>query len=307
MESTHSWLVILNPNSGRGRSRRKWLRMAEALGKRRVFHQFHETREPGEAGRIAAEGWQAGFRHFLAVGGDGTLNEVLNGLEPAIQENAAAPPVLAVLPAGTGNDWAHALGLPSSIEPLATRLAEALRGATRTQDVGQLTFADGRVHLFTEQAGAGFDAHVLQHLDRRAPRALAYVSALLRSLTSYRPPRLALHPDGAAEPVVVPSAFLTIGANGPWTGGGMHIAPHAVLDDGWLDFVTVRSLRWYQLLPRLPKLFRGGLLDDPAVHWCRASGAELVLEPPGGVQADGEIVGMTPVRFSLRRRALRTL
>ena len=301
----NGWWVIRNPCSGRGRSRAAWLPLAAQFEAQGLPFRVHETEASGDATRLAHEGWQQGYRHFLVVGGDGTVNEVLNGLEPAVHTAASVPPVLAVLPAGTGNDWARTLGMPRQPKDLAACLAAALEGNTRRQDVGQLTFPDGRIHLFVEEAGAGFDAHVLQRLDRKGPRALAYVSALLRSVGSFQPPHLTLHPDGASEPIVVPRAFLGLGANGPWTGGGMHIAPHAAPNDGWLDFVTVRSLGWLELVCKLPKLFNGKLLDDEAVRWCRASGASLVLEPPGGVQADGQWVGMTPVRFSLRRAALR--
>ena len=305
MSQRSAWLVVLNPQSGQRRAHKTWTRLATHLEACHVSFQVRETQAPGDATRLTRLGWKEGFRHFLAVGGDGTVNEVLNGLDAVAVSGAGTLPVLAVLPAGTGNDWARVLGLPKHPRALAATLEAALQGKTRHQDVGELTFPDGRVHLFIEEAGAGFDAHVLQRLSRKGPRALAYVLALLRSVGSYRAPKLTLQPDGASAPLVVPSAFLALGANGPWTGGGMRIAPHAEHDDGWLDFVTVRSLGWFELLRKLPKLFNGRLLDDEAVRWCRASGAELTLDPPGGVQADGQIVGVTPMRFSLRRNALR--
>ena len=304
MKQRPAWLVVLNPQAGHRRARKTWARLETHLEECNVSFEVRETQGPGDATRLTRLGWEEGFRHFLAVGGDGTVNEVLNGLEAVVLPGAATLPVMAVLPAGTGNDWARVLALPKHPRVLAATLAEALQGKTRQQDVGELTFPDGRVHLFIEEAGAGFDAHVLQRLSRKGPRALAYVLALLRSVSSYRAPKLTLQPDGTSQPLVVPSAFLALGANGPWTGGGMRIAPYAEHDDGWLDFVTVRSLGWFELLRKLPKLFNGRLLDDEAVRWCRASGAELTLEPPGGVQADGQIVGITPVRFSLRRAAL---
>jgi YegS/Rv2252/BmrU family lipid kinase len=304
MKQRPAWLVVLNPQSGQRRAGKLWMRLATQLERCNVCFQVRETQGPGDATRLTRMGWDEGFRHFLAVGGDGTVNEVLNGLNAVVISGATTLPVLAVLPAGTGNDWARVLGLPKHPRALAATLAEALQGKTREQDVGELTFPDGRVHLFVEEAGAGFDAHVLQRLSRKGPRALAYVLALLRSISSYRAPKLTLQPDGASEPLVVPSAFLALGANGQWTGGGMRIAPHAAHDDGWLDFVTVRSLGWFELLRKLPKLFNGRLLEDEAVRWCRASGAKLTLDPPGGVQADGQIVGVTPVRFGLRPRAL---
>ena len=253
MKQRPAWLVVLNPQSGQRRARKIWARLATHLEACDVSFQVRETQAPGDATRLTRTGWEEGFRHFLAVGGDGTVNEVLNGLEAVVLPGAEALPVLAVLPAGTGNDWARVLGLPKHPRAFAATLAAALQGKTRQQDVGELTFADGRIHLFVEEAGAGFDAHVLQRLSRKGPRALAYVLALLRSVGSYRAPKLTLQPDGASQPLVVPSAFLALGANGPWTGGGMCIAPHAEHDDGWLDFVTVRSLGWFELLRKLPR------------------------------------------------------
>ncbi|MEY4378089.1 MAG: hypothetical protein RJB26_2639, partial [Pseudomonadota bacterium] len=156
MTANRGWLVILNPHSGRRRARSIWLRLAPQLNAQGIPHEIQETLAPGDATRFAHEGFKQGFRHFLAVGGDGTVNEVLNGLDAGVQPDAATPPVLAVLPAGTGNDWARVLGLPTKPQALATVLREALLGNTRRQDVGQLTFPDGRVHLFAEEAGAGF-------------------------------------------------------------------------------------------------------------------------------------------------------
>ena len=114
MKQRPAWLVVLNPQSGQRRARKIWARLATHLEACDVSFQVRETQAPGDATRLTRTGWEEGFRHFLAVGGDGTVNEVLNGLEAVVLPGAEALPVLAVLPAGTGNDWARVLGMPNT-------------------------------------------------------------------------------------------------------------------------------------------------------------------------------------------------
>lgn len=301
--------VFINPAAGGGRARRLWPRHAKALAQHGVPHEVHWTQAPGEASSRVAEALAAGHRRFLAVGGDGTVNEVLNGLRSAFEQTDGThgePPLLAVLPAGTGNDWARQTGLPRAPLEWAAALAA---GQTRRHDVGRLRFADGRLHYFVVEAGAGFDTHVLGLLSRRGPRQLAYVTALLRGLASFRAPALALDltelGDGrSALHLGSDRSMVAFGAIGPWTGGGMHIAPGARDDDGLLDFVTVRDAgAWHNLL-NLPRLFNGRLHEDPNVQVARAARGQLQLDPPMAVQCDGQVVGMTPVTIELLPGAL---
>jgi YegS/Rv2252/BmrU family lipid kinase len=302
--------VFINPAAGGGRARRLWPRYAAALQQHGTTLVVHWTQAPGEATAIAATAWAAGERSFLAVGGDGTVNEVLNGLAAAFGSTSPTPatdaPCLAVVPAGTGNDWAHQLGLPEHPLDWARCLATAPR---RRHDVGRLRFADGRLHYFVVEAGAGFDTHVLGLLSRRGPRQLAYVSALLRGLFSFQAPALSLElqqlEDGRAGLTLGSDrSMVAFGANGPWTGGGMHIAPGARDDDGWLDFLTVRDGGPILNALRLPQLFNGRLLQHPQVQSARARRARLQLTPPMAVQCDGQVAGMTPIDFDLLPGAL---
>lgn len=295
------WLVVVNPASGGGRAARRWSTHAPAFSRALPGHEVHFTRGPGDAGAAAASAADRGVRRFLAVGGDGTVNEVLNGLAPWLQPAPAEPPVLAVLPAGTGNDWARSLALPTSPGAFAATLAGA---RVRAQDVGELTFSDGRRHLFANVAGAGFDAHVLQHLPAGGPRALTYLRGVLRAVRGYAPPRLhqALQ-DGTT--VELARAFLAMAAINAYAGGGMHVAPGADPADGLLDFVAVEALGLAGVMGRLPKLYNGRLLGDRAVHWRRAAAAHWELSPAAAVQADGQLCGHTPVTLTVRPRSLR--
>ncbi|MEN9705500.1 MAG: hypothetical protein RLZZ393_1379 [Pseudomonadota bacterium] len=300
-------LFIANPVAGGGRARRLWPRHAAALLAAGIEPRIHWTQAAGDGSAAVAEAWARGERRFVAVGGDGTVNEALNGLAEAFGTPTTTTPWLAVLPAGTGNDWFRQLQLPRDPVQWARHLASA---AERPHDVGRLRFPDGRTHYFVVECGAGFDTHVLALLSRRGPRQLAYVIALLRGLFTFSGPALDLALYGAAGPnedlrLGSPRSMVAFGAIGPWTGGGMHIAPGARDDDGLLDFVTVRDGGpWYNLL-RLPMLFNGRLHQDPNVMSARARGAVLTLSPPMGVQCDGQVVGTTPVRIDILPGALR--
>lgn len=294
------WLVVVNPASGGGHAARQWARYRPMLAAALPAHEVHLTGGPGDAAAAATAAAQRGVRRFLAVGGDGTVNEVLNGLGPWLQPAGTDRPLLAVLPAGTGNDWARSLALPSAPASLAAVLAG---GRSREQDVGELNFADGRQHLFANVAGAGFDAHVLQHLPQGGPRALTYLRGVLRAVRGYSPPRLHQRlPDGTT--LELARAFLAMAAVNAYAGGGMHVAPGADPADGELDFVAVEALSLAAVLGRLPKLYNGKLLGDRAVRWCRSPAAHWELTPAAAVQADGQLCGQTPVTLGVRPRSL---
>ena len=302
-----SVLVIANPMAGAGRAKKLWPRLARALQAAGVSHRVHWTVQAHEASAVVAQAWAAGTRRFIAAGGDGTVNEALNGLTAAFTDLSQPRPWLAVAPAGTGNDWARQLSLPSAAQQWANTISST---TDRPHDVGRLRFADGRIQYFVVEAGAGFDTHVLGLLSRRGPRQLAYVSALVRGLFSFKGPALQLHLQGASDTSTPsslgsPRSMVAFGCIGPRVGGGMHVAPGARDDDGLLDFVTVADAGpWYNLLS-LPKLFNGRLHSDPNVQYARAAQGHLVLDPPMAVQCDGQVVGRTPVTFDLLPGALR--
>lgn len=296
-------LALINPAAGAGRARKLWPRHAQALRDAGLTFQEHWTTKAHEATEVVQHAWCAGTRRFIAVGGDGTVNEVLNGLAAPLTNAGEPRPWMAVAPCGTGNDWARQLGLPRSAQDWAAVMASH---SDRPHDVGRLRFADGRVQYFAVEAGAGFDTHVLGLLSRRGPRQLAYVSALIRGLFSFKGPalQLQLHSEGGSARLGSARSMVAFGCIGPKVGGGMHVAPGARDDDGLLDFVTVADAGpWYNLLS-LPKLFNGRLHQDPNVQFARAARGDLILEPPMAVQCDGQIAGTTPVTFDLLPGAL---
>lgn len=243
-----------------------------------------------------------GYRRFLAVGGDGSVNDVVHGLmEVGLADTREL--TLAVAPLGTGNDWARSLGVPK--KPLAiARMLVAERSVLH--DVGRIEFesADSPNRWFINVAGAGFDAHVIASLPRPIPSAWAYLRGLLTGLASYRSPQFVISADGER---LEGRMLLALIANARYCGHRMHVAPDARIDDGLLDLVTVEDLSLLRVLPKLPKLYDGSLLGDPAVQHRRATRIRIDADPPVALQADGQLLGRTPATFTVRPRALRVI
>jgi diacylglycerol kinase (ATP) len=287
-------VAIVNPAAGRGRAGRDWLRLAAALRARGIAYDAFATRAAGEATELAARhGREAAT--LLAVGGDGTLHEVVNGL---IGGGGCA--ALAVAPFGTGNDWARELGVPRAPDALAALIA---RRRTRRVDAGLIEYHDGgrrALRHFINVAGVGLDAFVVEHLARRGPRALAYLRAAVAGLVRFRAPRLRVAADRLAVDGRMLVAFALLGRS---CGGGLEFAPRARPDDGLLDVVTIESMSLPAALARLPRLYTGSILDDPRVHFEQCKAARIDAEPAARVEADGQLLGTTPVSVRLVPRA----
>jgi diacylglycerol kinase (ATP) len=261
------------------------------------------TQHAGDGEAQATAAVSRGFRRLLAVGGDGTLHEVLNGAlaAPGVDSGEL---VFAVAPFGTGNDWARGRGVPR--EPLA--LARCLAaGRTTRCDLGCIEFtgAPGAPQRhFINVAGAGIDAEVLAALPRGPARPSAYLLGVLRALWTFRPPEFALLADSREERG---PRLLALAANGPYCGNGMRLAPGAAPDDGLLDIVTVEPLPLLAALLRLPRLFDGRLAGERWVRSSRASWVEIQATPAATIEADGQLVGTTPARVRVLPGAIRVL
>lgn len=300
MSDTHCWFIVINPASGGGGARRYWRRLRTALDSAQLRYRPADSTAAGSIPQLVAAALHDGHRRFLALGGDGTFNELVNGL--ASQITVPLAQCLACVAAlGTGNDWARAMEVPDDPERLALLMA---RGAGRDVDLGIAVDASGRRHYFHNVAGAGLDAEVVRRAPGGGPRPLAYLAGLARALAGFRAPQFSVTTDGRAQSG---KFWLVLAANGPYCGGGMRLAPGARLDNGWLDLVTVAPLGAGAALAKLPRLFNGRLSGDPAFTVTHCRSATIVSEPPCGVELDGEPAGSTPVTLQLLPSALRTL
>lgn len=293
------WLVVANPISGQGRAMHHRHEIEAVLRRHGIDYDFTVSERPGHAVELVARAVERGCRRVLAIGGDGTVNECANGIfrQPAAPTDEV---LLGVMPIGTGNDWARGLRLPKDYAEVAALMAS---GTHRLHDAGVATFDHDATRHFVNVAGLGFDAHVVASLPDRTLGPLAYLVGLAKGLLSYDAVPLGLT---FAERKIDARAFVLFFAIGRYCGNGMNVAPRAEADDGLFDITLVQALSRWEVLMSLRKLFDGTLLEHPKVIALREAAARVDAGPLP-VEADGELIGHAPVRFSILPRALRVL
>lgn len=309
VEDNFRTLLVANPTSAGGALGRRWHRLSRTIEAEFGPFDVQFTEGPGDGARIARGGAGEGYEMVVAVGGDGTISEVVDGL--FTEDGAVAPEVvLGVLPFGTGGDFRKTIGAPKELCPGA----RALRGRTcRAIDVGRLTYTDEqgerRVRHFVNIASFGVSGQVDRFVNQGSKLLGGRVSFLLataRATLSYRAQKVELRLDGG-EPFAAP---LHVGAvaNGRYFGGGMRFAPDAELDDGLFDVVLMGPKTLADLLLRGHHVYKGSHVTMPDVTVARARRVEArPLDPAEAVllDVDGETPGRLPATFELLPRALR--
>lgn len=285
--------VLTNPSAGKGRAAQASDIAIERLRAAGAEVRAYAGASADDTSRLAALAVADAPSVLVVIGGDGTLSGILS------VTTAASVPIVFVA-AGTGNDFARALGLPLDDPGAAAMLA--LTGSPRAVDVGEIRSGNS-TRLFLTIAALGFDAKVTDRTDRlRWPRGrLRYYLALLIELIGLRPMRFRLSLDGEDERDA-PGTLIAVGNTASY-GGGMPICVGAVPDDGLLDVVQVRPLGRFRLVKVFPKLLRGTHLTLPEVRHRRAATVS-VAAPDLTAYADGERVATGECAISVRRGAL---
>lgn len=278
-----SLIAIINPTAGSGRGLAIWQQIAQELHEVGLHPEQVLTAAHGEAEVLARAAVDQGYRTVVAVGGDGTIHEIVNGL----MRDGSVPPNLrlGVVPAGTGLDFARNLGLPKEIPAIVDRL---VRGEARLLDLG-LCLEPTR--YFVNFAESGLGAAVVareRHLPQRLPGRLSFF--LAAAWASLDRPLIAARVvvdgtvlyDGPLVSVVV--------ANGPYLGGGMRLAPRASMDDGLLNVVILGDFSRRELLGHLWKVYPGTHLTHPKVFWQVGRTVQVELAESIPLDLDGELV-----------------
>lgn len=264
--------AIVNPAAGKGSGARVASRIASDLEAVGLSADVFMSPAAGEGARLAAMAVEEGYTSVIAVGGDGTANEVANGL-------VGSEVSLGLYPIGSGNDFARALGYPKR-RRVPAFLASARR---RRIDVGVV---NGRV--FLNAAGVGIDGDVSERMaasSRVVGQTLGYVVGALVSIATYRPRPMRVHVAGEVRDG---RHLVVVAANGTHFGNGMHVAPKAVLDDGLLEVIVGGDLgRWGSVLA-LAKIYRGTHVDGRTIEAFRAPDVTVELETALPMEADGE-------------------
>jgi YegS/Rv2252/BmrU family lipid kinase len=290
--------VIFNP-AARGEKARRFRRHLDTIGTQCVLQA---TTAPGDARRLAAEAVGEGFDLVVAAGGDGTVNEVLNGIgdAPAGFERAR----LGLLPLGTVNVFARELNFPLHPE----RAWQILRQGNETRiDLPRVAFSANGVRqqrCFAQLAGAGFDARAIELVDwahKKKIGLLAYLIAGLKALRE-RQPKITVRATGQN----VVGEFVLVG-NGRFYGGPVPAFPQADLRDGLLDICVLPRLNGWTLLRCAPGLLTNRKPPAGVVQFMQAAGFELAGETQTAFELDGEWVGHLPATFSIERARLRVI
>lgn len=297
---TRAWFAVLNPVSGGGRGRRHRGRIETCLRDAGVEFHLEVSQRPGHTIELARAAASDGFRRFLAVGGDGTLNELVNGAQTGGPPNQRELQ-LALIPVGRGNDWARTHRIPADYAAAAAVVA---RGRAVAHDLGMAEDRRGGVRHFMNVAGVGFDAHVVRLTRGARMGALSYLAALPRALMDYRASTLEIV---SSEARLRGDMFVAFAAVSRYCGGGMLVAPDALFDDGLLDVTVVRSVSRLELVRNLHRLFDGSIKRYAKVETLRTRTIEIEASPPVDCQADGELLAQTPVRFSVIPHALQVM
>ena len=286
--------VILNPYAGRGRGERVAGEIEAAFRRGNVPFEMAQSSAPGEAISLARRARLDGYAIVAAAGGDGTVHEVVNGLAEVTPEDEAVQG-LAVLPAGSGNDFADVVGAAREFDAAVHAIRE---GKTRDVDLGRVEAFDGRNTLrryFDNNLGMGFEAQVTveSRKIKRLRGFVIYLWATLRALRAYDQPHFELSwtdGDGKVHRAAKQMLLVSIG-NTRRTGGAFYLTPDAVMDDGLLDLAFADALSQLGILNLLPRaMTKTGLRGQKAVSFGRLRSASIAVQQPVPVHTDGEIL-----------------
>jgi YegS/Rv2252/BmrU family lipid kinase len=280
-------LVIVNPVSGRGAGERSIPLLRELLTSQAIEFDIARTERPMHAAELARAGAAQGYDVVVAAGGDGTANEVINGLMAARGAGVDPLPALGVLCVGRGNDFAFGAGIPRDLEAGCRALASGSRSRIDIGLVRGGLFPDGR--YFGNGVGVGFDAVVgFEALKMKRLHGFAsYIVAALKTIFLYfRAPMIRLEMDGQSSTL---SALMVSIMNGRRMGGGFMMAPVAQTGDGWFDLCVARQVSRGRILLLIPRFMKGTQATHPAITTARAREVRVVaVEGVLPAHADGE-------------------
>jgi diacylglycerol kinase (ATP) len=293
--------IIVNPVAGAYATRRKWPLISRILERIGLAFDFQYTEGTGHAIELARAAASDGYRFLVAVGGDGTVNEVANGI---LHSTNAAKTALGIISTGTGSDFIRSVGIARDFPSACSALTSSKRIAI---DVGIVEYqSKGKTlqRFFVNGAGAGFDAVVVEETER-LPKyfggTIPYLGGLLRALLGYKNKTVVVNTEDAAMSGRVLNVVV---ANGGYMGGGMHIAPQAKLSDSLLDVVMVGDMGKFELIKEIPTVYKGTHIYHPKVRMVKAKRVTIKSPERLLVHADGELLGESPVSFWIVPAAL---
>lgn len=304
-KSKTSWMVIVNPKAGSGHGLKDWPIISNQLNRSGVEFSCVFTERKYHAVELIVKAINDGYRKIVVVGGDGTVNEVVNGI--FIQKIVPTTEImLAVIPAGTGNDWVRMYGIPK----VYTEAVKAIvSGRTILQDVGLISYKETMIthkRYMANVAGIGFDAMVNRRFNKLKDEGRngkwLYLTSTLKALFKYRAKRFRILVDGK-EFFDTDMFSATIGI-GKYNGGGMLPMPAAVVDDGLFDITVIKEVTRFNVMWDFKKLYNGRIYKHPRVIATQGKIIEIESYPESPIEIDGEALGFSPFTFELVPRSI---
>ena len=302
------WFVIVNPVSGRGRGGRDWPRIAEMLDQTGISYTFNFSPARYEAIDLAESVVRMGYRKIIAIGGDGTMHEVLNGLWRQ-KDVPLEQLTVGVIPVGTGNDWVRHVGIPHDYKKAIDIIT---KGRVYQQDIIRARYRTPQgesERVVANIAGIGLDAEVIKAVEADYERGrkgrTTYIKCLLQTVFRHRPQPFRITIDGIESDY--PKMFTAAVGNNRFNGGGLEQLPCALSDDGLAEVMILRELSLGMVPRALWLLLQGRINEIPTVDNFRVRSISFESVEASPVELDGELVGKTRVDFDVIPRALRVI
>lgn len=293
--------VIVNPAAGANLTRRKWPDIRSMLKTAGISFEYQFTESKGHAIELAREAASDGYRFLVAVGGDGTVHEVANGI---LETGNPGETDLGIISTGTGSDLSRTIGLSTDYNRACSTLNSPRRMVIDAGLVEYRFQGQPRQRYFVNSAGIGFDAEVVkatESLPKYFGGTIPYLTGLFRSFAGYRNKTVTFCLDERTETARVLSMVV---ANGRFFGGGMQIAPEARVDDKLLDVVVVGDFSKIELLKSFSRVYKGTHLTHPKIRLEKSTTITIRSAERFLLHADGELLGEGPVSFRLLPAAL---
>lgn len=297
---SNEWMIIINPCSGGGMGEEKWSAIQQQLRDNGFNIQFCFTDKAKSTIQKTKNIIESGFDHIIVLGGDGTVNEVVNGI--MLQTRIPSDQVfLGIIPIGTGNDWIRTIGIPNDITS-AINIIKA--GKVIRLDVGWATYqtnSQQEKRFFVNTAGTGLDSIVVEKTNQQKLRtkssAIAYMMNLIKAFVRYKPVKVSIEADNGVK-ISGKMADFAIGI-GRYNGGGMLPFPNANPCDGLFDVIFINNMSKFKMVLCFSKLFNGTICNVKEVLSFRTKNLTLSSAESIFLETDGETLGYDPFTFGI--------
>jgi YegS/Rv2252/BmrU family lipid kinase len=301
------WLVIVNPNAGAGKCSHDWPRIEKLLDSNDFLYHTVFTIRKLHAIVISRKYINQGYNKIIVIGGDGTMNEVINGIfvQKRFETNEIT---LGMIPVGTGNDWGRMFGITGDYEEAIRTIKEF---KTFVQDAGRVVFEKNNRMLqryFVNEASLGFGAMVVKKSNRLKDKGKGnpalYLMNIFTSLFGYKTTRASIEVDGVARLKNIFSLSLGICK---YSGGGMMQLPDAIPDDGLFDLTLIKKIGKIEVMRNIKKLYDGTITKHPKVETYMGRNIKITSTKNLYLETDGESLGHTPMEFEIIPKSIKVI